>query len=548
MAAVTRTARIAALHLDRPEIAAGPARRRRWRFALEVATVFAGALTVLIAASLRFGLTWDEASYFRYADEIRSWWHQGAPIDAAALARYWGYDPYNNFHPPFMRTLAAIGAGWASRWLPFPTSYRCGHLVWIALCTSAAYALLRRSWTMPAAATAMAFALLQPRVFGHLLIASTDSPVALAWLLLALLAWRLDRGAMGWHRRALWCAYFLVIGCAAATKFTGFLAAAPGVGLFLWRRRWRDATLAAAAAGWALAFMVLCSPHLWHQPLAGATAYLLYPLSRVAAPFSTAYFGKLYLGDLPWHYFAVMSAITVPPLVLALLPLAPLARGEARRLLPAVGFGVGFWLLLVHLPGTPRHDAVRQFVSVYPLLGLVAWMGLSAALERLGEAHPRWRRRGLAAAVSLVAATLLAATVARAHPHELSYYSGFIGGVRGAERAGMELSLYFEAIDRGTLAALDRNLRPGQKLFMSPYWPALLRSYSDHGQLHAAFEMLPQRTRVRPDWLLLVRRRYYIDDRLFVALPAVYEVSYDGVSLVKLVRTADVPAGAAPTR
>lgn len=515
--------------------------------------VFVLALGALLVASRGFGLTWDEATYFRYADSIRAWWRAGAPADAAALMRYWAYDLYSNPHPPFMRIVAAVGSSFVERRLPFPTDYRFGHFVWCAGCLAGAFALLRRRWPPILAAAAIAFVALQPRVFGHLLIASSDSPIALGWLLLALLAWRLADDDVvppvtGGRRRraALWTAFFLVAGCSAASKFTGFLALVPIGAFFVWRRRWSDAAMVAAAAAWALLFVVIASPHLWHHPIVGALSYLQYPLQRQAVPFSTAYFGKLYRNDLPWHYFFVMSAITMPPLVLVLLPAAALARGELRKLLAPVGFAVAFWLVLVHLPNTPRHDEVRQFLSVYPLLGIVAWAGLVASLERAGRERPPWRSPRIAAGACAAAVLLLAATVTRAHPFELSSYNGFIGGVRGAERAGMEMSLYFEAVDRGVLRALERYPRPGETLFMSPFWPALLETYVQHDVLHSPLALLPQHTDERPDWLLLVRRRYLFDDKLFLMLPAVYEVRYDGVPLVKLVRTADVPATAQP--
>jgi hypothetical protein len=242
-----------------------------------------------------------------------------------------------------------------------------------------------------------------------------------------------------------------------------------------------------------------------------------------------------------------MSLVTLPPLVLLLLPTSALATHAARRLLTPVLFSLGLWLVLVHLPGAPRHDEVRQFVSVYPLLGLAAWAGLLGTAARLAESKPREGDPRVVAAACLLAIALLVAPVARAHPFELSYYNSTIGGVRGAERYGMELSLYFEAVDRGTLAALNHHVRPGQTLFMSPHWPALLQAYADHGLLNTPMLLLPARPEERPDWLLLLRRRYLIDDRQFVAMPAVHEVRYEGVSLVKLVRTADLGATPAPT-
>jgi 4-amino-4-deoxy-L-arabinose transferase-like glycosyltransferase len=522
--------------------------RRRAVAVVEPAIVFAVLLATLVAASLGFGLTWDESTYFRYADSIRDWWRAGAPADATSLQRYWAYDSYSNPHPPFMREVVALGAPLAEGRLKFPTDYRLGHLAWIAGCLAAAYALLRPRFSALAAAGAVAFVALQPRVFGHLLIAASDSPVAMAWLLLALLAWRLaDDDVSSRARTALWVAFFAVAGWAAASKFTGLLALPPLAAFFFWRRRWRDVALVGGAAAWALAFVVVASPQHWHHPLAGVVEYLKYPLSRQAVPFSTAYFGRLYKNDLPWHYFFVMSGITMPLVVLALLPCAVLARGERRQLLAPVAFAAGFWLLLVHLPKTPRHDEVRQFLSIYPLLGIVAWIGLQEVVERARAARPNWLTPPVVAAAGALAIVAVVAPLARAHPHELSDYNALIGGVRGAERAGMEMSLYFEAIDDRVLAELSSAARPGETLAMSPLWPPLLESYAQHGRLDSPLELLPFRSKQRPDWALLVRRRYFIDDRLFRQLPAVYRVEFDGVPLVLLVHNSESrPAAPAP--
>jgi 4-amino-4-deoxy-L-arabinose transferase-like glycosyltransferase len=516
--------------------------RRRLLAAVELALVFLVVLGALTAASPSFGLTWDESTYFHYADSIRAWWQAGAPLDAASLQRYWAYDTYANPHPPFMKVLIAVGSPWAARELTFPTDYRFPHFVWIAGCLTAVYGLLRRRSAVIAAATAVAFVALQPRVFGHLLIAASDSPVALAWLLLPLLAWRLDdEEATPPRRGLLWVAFYVVAGAAAASKFTGFLALVPIGAFFLWRRRWRDAALVAGAGAWSLVCVALFSPQHWRQPLVGVLEYLRYPLQRgEAMPFSTTYLGGVYRNDLPWQYFLVMSLITVPPLLLVLAPWSVLVRGAARRLLAPLSFALGFWLLLVHLPKTPRHDEVRQFLSVYPLLGILAWMGLLAVLDRWCAARPRWATPRVAAAVCALATAMLANTVAQAHPYELSHYNALIGGLRGAEQAGMEITLYFEAVDRELLATLDRHARPRQTLFMSPYWPSLLERYVEHGLLNTPLVLLPPQTRERADWMLLVRRRHVFDEGTFLALPAFYEVRHDGVPLVKLVRTADL--------
>jgi hypothetical protein len=47
------------------------------------------------------------------------------------------------------------------------------------------------------------------------------------------------------------------------------------------------------------------------------------------------------------------------------------------------------------------------------------------------------------------------------HPYELSYYNEWIGGPRGASRAGFELSYWYDAYNDQTIAEINERLPPG---------------------------------------------------------------------------------------
>ena len=502
--------------------------------ALESVLFFFSTLVVLALSSRQIGVVWDEAIYFRSSDRIADWFREGHPLAQPALERAWAYNSFQNPHPPFMKILSAASSHLLGRWLGFPLSYRFAHHLVVAACLALAYGLLRSKVTRAHATVAVAFAFLQPRVFGDLLLATTDGPVAAAWLVLPLLAWRScsTTGARG--KVVLRIGFFLVLGVAAATKFTGILAALPIFVYLLYRRSFREAAYLPAAVLFAIVFTVLVSPDKWRSPLEAALAYLSYPFHRAEIPILSMYLGRTYGFTLPWHYFLVISTVTVPLAVLVALP--GLVRWRPRADAPAVAilFPLVFWMVLAHLPSTPKHDGVRQFLSFYPLLGVLASVGLWEIFPAADQ--PASSRSWLShAAARLAVFAALVAALCRAHPHELSYYNALIGGIRGAEMRGMEMSYFFESIDPPFLAALDRALRPGLALKMIPPVGQLPVAYRAHGLLNTDFRWLPPDSLEKPDVLVVLRRRALVDDEWYKSLKAVYETKYDGVSLAKLV-------------
>lgn len=499
--------------------------------AIEPLLVFAAILALLLGLSRDLGLTWDESLYFRFSDSVARWFRNGADLSRSAVDQAWAYDTFRNPHPPFLKVLDAAGAAASAGLLPFPLDYRLAHLAYVSACLALVYGLLRSACSPGAALAALAFVAFPPRVLGDLLLANTDGPMAVSWLAAAVVAWRIAEEPR--PRYGLWAVLALVCATAAATKFTGLLVALPVAAYFVVRRKWRDLPAVVVALIAALVLTVTVSPDKWPHPLTAIRDYLVYPFQRSAIPMATTYLGRVYPFYLPWHYFLVMSLVTFPLAAWLCLPGLVMCPPGWRSLAQALGLAVAFWLIVVHLPATPRHDGVRQFVAVYPLAGLLAWIGMLGYRDRLIEERPRLQ--GWASAALLLAVPVALALPAwSAHPHELSYYNGLIGGIGGAEELGMEITYYFDAIDAGTLAALDRHVEAGQTLGMSPYWPDVFQSYRDHGRLRGNFRVVPPGEPCQ--WLLVYRRRHFFDDAAYLELTPVHEVRYEGVSLLKLVK------------
>jgi hypothetical protein len=489
---------------------------------------------ILAWASNGFGLTWDETIYFKYSDTIRDWFLNHRSFEPSVLRAYWNYSSYHNPHPPFMKILNAFSSAVFSGLLPFPTSYRMANIVFVSSCAALTWRLLRTSFSGLMVTAAICFICLQPRVFGHLMIAATDSPVAMAWLVLTLIAWRLDRTSVTVHRPILRLLLFTFLAMAGATKITGFMAVIPLAAYFLFQKNFRELRWLAAAALFGLVVIPLISPNEWTHPLSAIGDFLLYPFLRSKQAISTFYLGRIYKFYLPWHYFLVMTAVTYPVILLFLLSgLVNIRKVACHGLIRAILFPVGFWLILAHVPTTPKHDGIRQLLSIYPLIGLLSWFGLMGWLEAIKQAPPS-RGRSLLQIFSIpVILCILAFGVFRCHPFELSYYNCLIGGIRGAEKKGFELTYYLEAITPEFLNRLNPYLDNGKTVYLMPPWPLLLRQYAEHGVLTGNFSQPALGTETTIDYLLILRRRGYVSDALYKAVTPLEEVTYNGVSLVK---------------
>jgi hypothetical protein len=188
------------------------------------------------------------------------------------------------------------------------------------------------------------------------------------------------------------------------------------------------------------------------------------------------------------------------------------------------------------MPWTPKHDGIRQFVSVYPLLAMLSWIGMQGVLAHLRKEKPGWNHCLVEKASAAVVVGILAVVLLSCHPFMLSYYNLFIGGIEGAEMAGMEMTMHFETISARMLAVMKEHLTPGTTLAMFPRWELLLKTYQKHGLLGEGFTVLPAKSTARPDYILVVRRRFTFDERLYKAMVPLCEVKYRSVSLVKFVR------------
>lgn len=447
--------------------------RRRWspvRIAL-AAGAAAGLAVVLTLADP--GLTIDEPLDVRpgrtYVAALRA--HGLRFFERSVVDRVFRD---NAEHPPLGRWLLGLASTLGQ---PFETVLAGGadplglYVLSARLAPAGAFAALvglvvhasaRRYGT--AAGLSAGFALgVMPRVFAHAHLGALDTFVSLFWVL-ALLA--TERALLSrWPVPAM-AAAGAVWALALLTKIHAWFLI-PVVLFWVVVRLGLGRPLRAlgAFAAWAvtgIALFVLGWPWLWFDTVSRLRAYLGTGVGRAAI--RVQYFGSVYDDrDVPWHYPWFYFAVTVP-VGLHLLGFIGLERGFRERRVdpfPSLLAGSLGMFLLVFSTRIPVYDGERLFLVTFPLWALLIGRGFATVWARATKR--KWLRLGL---VAVTAGQGYG--VAAMHPFGLSYYNALVGGLPGAERWGLELTYWGDAVDRVLLDRLARELPPGAPAALVP--------------------------------------------------------------------------------
>ncbi len=318
-----------------------------------------------------------------------------------------------------------------------------------------------RRYGNPAGAAAGFALAVMPRVFAHAHLGALDTFIAFFWTL-ALLA--TDRALTS--RRpvvamigagALWSlalltkihAWFLIpiVAVWAVVRLRGLGRACAAFGA------WMVTGLGLFVLGW---------PWLWHDTIGRLSAYA--GTGVVRSSIRVLYFGTVYDdSDVPWHYPWVYFAVTVP-IGLHVFGLIGLARAwKERRTDPFPGLLLGSIGLVLVLFSTrvPVYDGERLFLTVFPLWAIFIGRGFGEVWA-WARGHNAWR----GAALALLAAQTIG--IITLHPFELSYYNALVGGLPGAERLGLELTYWGDAVDPVLLDDLVRVAPPDARVALAP--------------------------------------------------------------------------------
>ena len=434
----------------------------------------------------------------------------------------------------------------------FLIAVRTATLLELAALALIVYFFVKREAGPLAACLAAALTVLSPRIFGNALLATYDIPLALFWVAATVAFYR------GMTSRAWAIASGFVFGLALLTKENAFLL--PLVlwpwGLYFYRRQSIPAILSTALigplvfyAGW---------PWLWQHPIANVARYIADKFPAGHAPaflaalagrsgfawretISTLYFGHADPGGPAWHYPLVMTLITMPLAVLAgIFAAVPAARREEplRPFFALLAWSALAQLLVFAFVSKP-YDGVRLFLPV---------LVLAAAAAGIGLARVASRGRVALVAVIVVVALSPGAEFFVYEPWGLSYYSPLVGGLPGAEKLGLEVTYYGEAVDAKGLAVINARAAEGQTVAYGPMFkniPNLMpEQYIKYTLLNGASN--PSRASGNWDYLIFVNRGGQItpEDRAELARGRViHENRLLGVMLAEILeRRADAPA------
>ena len=193
-------------------------------------------------------------------------------------------------------------------------------------------------------------------------------------------------------------AFGLVVGCALATKLTGWFLPLP---FLAWagvdpRPPRLPSSGGRPSAG--LFVLFLLNPPWWTEPITGVVRFLRSNLTRgQTIPIPVQFLGTVYQTpnqSLPW-YNTLAWTVMVTPVGFLLLGLAGIVRAIRQPKAEPLGLLIlGNWILLIALralPHTPGHDGVRLFLPAFGVLALLVGMGARQVLDWFGP----WARSRL---------------------------------------------------------------------------------------------------------------------------------------------------------
>ena len=476
----------------------------------EAVSVAMAVLVYVSAVWLLFGqpaLVWDEPPHIARQYAVRAWLAKvfGTPGERASAFSREGLDdgwpfagPAPHEHPP-LYALLSLATWRATDFVAGPGYPLLGHrlatILLLATTSSVMFRMIRVRWGAQSALVGVAALLFDPRIFAHAQLATLDFMVA-GFSLLAAVAFLsgCETGRRPWL-------FGILAALTVMSKVTGVLLLPA---LLVWTVVYRP-TNAWRQFAWAIlvmpCVMIAIYPPWWIDPIAGPLGWAR-ELLRHDQKVPVHYFGVVYdnrRAFLPWHNSLVYTAIMVP---IGLLILAGIglvdgvwktATGNRRRSgeeaetrptgrLPdhvVCGWAASVFLVWIGArmtPWMPAHDGLRQIVTAYVFMAVIAAYGAFRLVRPTpwgaktgAEVSPPTPPRRWAAGIVVAACVGSAAwTTLRFHPYELSYYNELVGGPVGAKALGMETTYFWDSATDDVLAWIDENVPVGATLLIFP--------------------------------------------------------------------------------
>ena len=452
--------------------------------------IIVGVLTtiLLILTSGNIGLTWDEPAYIAASESYSGWFQRlvfgpHGVLNQSVIDASW---TANSEHPPLDKAVSGVVWGLTKNLFDDLLAHRLANMLLFGLMAAFLYHMVSDELGEVAAIGTVAALLTMPRLFFHAHLAALDVPAACMIVIVTYVFWRTKESAR-WRYTILLGA---VWGLAISTKINAAFVLPT---LFLWalifRRKFYILLRLTVAAVIGLPVFLGLWPWLYYDTVERIKEYLAF---QTVSHWEIAqyYLHKIFMPP-PWHFPFIMTWAVVP-LGTSIVAGTGILRGCIRRRDRAFCFMLLFNtlvpLLLMAAGQTKVYDNERLFMPAFPFLAALAGAGFSWLAKLIRTALQRIRVPGLGTALSAVAAVLVLAPaiygLASFFPHLLSYYSESVGGLRGAEKMGLETTYWCESY-REAIDFVNANAKPGDSVWVEPSTYDVLIYYQLHGILRS---------------------------------------------------------------
>ncbi len=436
------------------------------------------------------GYSWDEVlAYFAGSENFLEWLSQvrerilagqwDSIWEPAFHRQYWPLmTPENqrffnfNGHPPLTRFLPTITWYFFHDWMGDFPSYRLSPAIIFSIAVMVLFRVMARQFDYATGLFAALSLVLMPRVFGHAHIAATDTTLMAFWLFTVVAFYK------GLEDKRWSYGFAVLLGLAFSVKFTGLMIPLSLI-LFMIlareKRAWRNVAVAAIISP---VVLIALNPTWWVGSFSNfLDHYILASLTRVEYfPIPVYYLGEVHPVYAPWHHPLVMTAVTVPTVILlfALLGGIYAVKQRADRWVLLLLSQVIFYYGILILPISPDYDGIRLFLPVFPYLACLAALGFRGLRDWALQYKGRWPsalgQLGMKKIMALIFVLVFfwpAVRLASIHPFYLEYYNGLAGGVAGANRLGFETTYWFDTLTASAREEINK-LPPNSKVGFFP--------------------------------------------------------------------------------
>ncbi len=182
------------------------------------------------------------------------------------------------------------------------------------------------------------------------------------------------------------------------------------------------------------------------------------------------------------------------------------SRIAERTRLPLLLAGTITAFLILFSTNVPVYDGERLFLHIFPAWSLLIGLGFGTLWKRF-RSTAGWSKLRIILTGFLLAQAY--GTVLM-HPFGLSFYNGLVGGLSGAQRLGLEVTYWNDAVDHVLLDRLAREARPGASAALVPtLYPNQGLLTTNQALALAGIVLQDEQEGTRAEWVVLSRRTAY---------------------------------------